>query len=198
MYQTVELGTAKYAKVDGYAIGGKLVRRRSFLEDKKLHSTPFRCSSSFKSEIVIYVVIDEPQNVDRQDNSSIATKFASRIMTELLPALGIYPEGEIDYLLPGTDDNSDEVTNDNQPNQSPDNNAGNQDEQNQGQEEDTIESNQNTGNESNGQDEERPDDSQDEQSDDRQEEDDHTESGLGQDEEDFIRTVEQWNQLEIL
>ena len=23
MYQTVELGTAKYAKVDGYAIGGK-------------------------------------------------------------------------------------------------------------------------------------------------------------------------------
>ena len=54
-------------------------------------------------------MIDEPQNVDRQDNSSIATKFASRIMTELLPALGIYPEGEIDYLLPGTDDNSDEV-----------------------------------------------------------------------------------------
>lgn len=186
MYQTVELGTAKYAKVDGYAIGGKTGTAEKLPRGQKNYIVSFLgAAPALNPEIVIYVVIDEPQNVDRQDNSSIATKFASRIMTELLPALGIYPEGEIDYLLPGTDDNSDEVTNDNQPNQSPDNNAGNQDEQNQGHEEDTIESNQNTGNESNGQDEERPDDSQDEQSDDRQEEDDHTESGLGQDEEDF-------------
>ena len=53
--------------------------------------------------MVIYVVIDEPQNVARQDDSSIATKLTSRIMNELLPALGIYPEGEIDYLLGGED-----------------------------------------------------------------------------------------------
>lgn len=155
MYQTVELGTAKYAKVDGYAIGGKTGTAEKLPRGQKNYIVSFLgAAPALNPEIVIYVVIDEPQNVDRQDNSSIATKFASRIMTELLPALGIYPEGEIDYLLPGTDDNSDEVTNDNQPNQSPDNNAGNQDEQNQGQEEDTIESNQNTGNESNGQDEE--------------------------------------------
>ncbi|NLK04291.1 MAG: hypothetical protein GX319_07770, partial [Clostridiales bacterium] len=154
MYQTVELGTAKYAKVDGYAIGGKTGTAEKLPRGQKNYIVSFLgAAPALNPEIVIYVVIDEPQNVDRQDNSSIATKFASRIMTELLPALGIYPEGEIDYLLPGTDDNSDEVTNDNQPNQSPDNNAGNQDEQNQGQEEDTIESNQNTGNESNGQDE---------------------------------------------
>ena len=61
--------------------------------------------------IVIYVVIDEPQNVPRQDNSSIATKFTAEIMKELLPALGIYPEGEIDYLLPDPDDITDDNTN---------------------------------------------------------------------------------------
>lgn len=66
-------------------------------------------------EIVIYVIIDEPQNVVRQDDSSLATGLASRIMKELLPALGIYPDGEIDYLLPDTDEENTQDTNDDNP-----------------------------------------------------------------------------------
>jgi len=108
MYQTVELGTAKPAKVEGYAIGGKTGTAEKFPRKQGNYVVSFLGAvPALSPEIVIYVVVDEPQNVPRQDDSSIATKLASRIMKELLPALGIYPEGEIDYLLDGiTDDNT--------------------------------------------------------------------------------------------
>lgn len=105
MYQTVELGTAKHAKVEGYAIGGKTGTAEKFPRDQGNYLVSFLgAAPALNPEVVIYVVIDEPQNVVRQDDSSIATKFAGRIMKELLPALGIYPEGEIDYLLPDGDE----------------------------------------------------------------------------------------------
>lgn len=100
MYKTVEMGTAKPAKVEGYTIGGKTGTAEKFPRGKGKYVVSFLgCAPALDPEIVIYVVINEPQNVARQDDSSIATKFANRIMTELLPALGIYPEGEIDYLI---------------------------------------------------------------------------------------------------
>jgi stage V sporulation protein D (sporulation-specific penicillin-binding protein) len=112
MYQTVELGTAKPAKVEGYTIGGKTGTAEKFPRDEGNYVVSFLgAAPALNPEIVIYVVVDEPQNVERQDDSSIATKLSGRIMTELLPALGIYPEGEIDYLL--TDENATEDTNDN-------------------------------------------------------------------------------------
>lgn len=111
MYQTVELGTAKHAKVDGYTIGGKTGTAEKFPRGEGTYLVSFLgAAPAMNPDMVIYVIIDEPQNVPRQDDSSIATKFASRIMTELLPALGIYPEGEIDYLLPDIDE-----VNDNEP-----------------------------------------------------------------------------------
>ena len=112
MYQTVELGTAKPAKVAGYTIGGKTGTAEKFPRGFDNYVVSFLGSApAINPEVVLYVVIDEPQNVARQDDSSLATKLSSRIMTELLPALGIYPEGEIDYLIP--DENVIEDTNDN-------------------------------------------------------------------------------------
>ena len=105
MYQTVEGGTAGGAKVEGYAIGGKTGTAQKLPRAAKTYVVSFLGSvPAINPEIVIYVMIDEPKNVVKQADSSIATKFASRIMTELLPALGIYPEGEIDYLLPSEED----------------------------------------------------------------------------------------------
>lgn len=105
MYQTVELGTAKYAKVEGYAIGGKTGTAQKIPRDAKTYVVSFLGAvPAINPEIVLYVMIDEPQNVLRQDDSSIATKLASRVLKEILPALGIFPEGEIDYLLPTEDD----------------------------------------------------------------------------------------------
>lgn len=109
LYLTVEEGTAKHAKVSGYSIGGKTGTAQKLPRDAKTYIVSFIGHvPAINPEVVIYVMIDEPQNVDRQDNSSIATKLASRIMAELLPALGIYPEGDIDYLL------NDEAGQDNQ------------------------------------------------------------------------------------
>ena len=95
MYQTVELGTAKPAKVSGYTIGGKTGTAEKLPRGGDKYVVSFLgAAPALNPEVVIYVVVDEPQNVERQDDSSIATKLASRIMTELLPALSIYPEGE--------------------------------------------------------------------------------------------------------
>lgn len=113
MYQTVEAGTASGAKVEGYSIGGKTATAQKLPREAKTYIVSFMGQApAINPEIVIYVSIDEPQNVEKQADSSIATKFASRIMKEVLPALGVYPDGEIDYMLPsddetGTGDDSD-------------------------------------------------------------------------------------------
>jgi stage V sporulation protein D (sporulation-specific penicillin-binding protein) len=100
LYQTVEQGTAGGAKVEGYSVGGKTGTAQKLPRDAKTYVVSFLgCAPAINPEIVIYVVIDEPQNVEKQADSSIATKFASKILKEILPALGIYPEGDIDYLL---------------------------------------------------------------------------------------------------
>lgn len=105
MYQTVEEGTANGAKVEGYSIGGKTGTAQKLPRAAKTYVVSFLgAAPAINPEIVIYVMIDEPQNVIKQADSSIATKFASRIMAELLPALGIYPEGDINYLLPSDEE----------------------------------------------------------------------------------------------
>ncbi len=107
MYQTVEVGTAGGAKVEGYAIGGKTGTAQKLPRDAKTYVVSFLGSvPAINPEIVIYVMIDEPQNVVKQADSSIATTFASRIMKQLLPSLGIFPEGDIDYLLPSDEENT--------------------------------------------------------------------------------------------
>ena len=100
LYKTVEEGTAQGAKVEGYAVGGKTGTAQKLPRDAKTYVVSFiGCVPAINPEIVIYVMIDEPQNVVVQADSSIATKFASKILSEILPALDIYPEGDIDYLL---------------------------------------------------------------------------------------------------
>lgn len=101
LYQTVEAGTAKGAQVEGYAIGGKTGTAQKLPRDAKTYVVSFiGCVPASNPELVIYVTIDEPQNVVKQADSSIATKFAAKILKEILPVAGLYPEGEIDYLLP--------------------------------------------------------------------------------------------------
>ena len=105
LYLTVEEGTARYAKVEGYSIAGKTGTAQKLPRDAKTYIVSFLGHvPAINPEVVVYVMIDEPQNVEKQADSSIATKFASRIMAEVLPALGIYPEGDIDYLLDSYDE----------------------------------------------------------------------------------------------
>ncbi len=97
MYRTVEEGTAKHAKVSGYKVGGKTGTAQKYPRADKTYVVSFvGAVPADNPEIVIYVVIDEPQNVIIQADSSIATKLASKILTDILPFLGIYPSEEKD------------------------------------------------------------------------------------------------------
>lgn len=91
LFQTVESGTAKGAKVEGYEIGGKTATAEKIGRDKKNYIVSFAGFAPLEEPgMAIYVTIDQP-HVEDQAHSSIATEFASKIMKEVLPFLGIYP-----------------------------------------------------------------------------------------------------------
>lgn len=100
LYATVENGTAAPAGVAGYEIGGKTgtAEKQPRGEGKYLVSflgfTPVE-----EPKVVVYVIIDEP-NEEEQDHSSYATNFASQMMEEVLPFLGVYPS---EYANDGKD-----------------------------------------------------------------------------------------------
>ena len=108
LYQTVEAGTATKAKVKGYTLGGKTGTAQKFVFDKvqnklvraeKKYVVSFiGCSPAIHPQVVFYLIIDEP-NV-KNPSSAVATDFSGQILKEIMPLLGIFPEGEIDYLLP--------------------------------------------------------------------------------------------------
>ena len=47
--------------------------------------------------VLIYIVIDEVADPELSASSSPATKLSAAIMKEILPYLGVYPDGDIDY-----------------------------------------------------------------------------------------------------
>lgn len=95
MFQTVEAGTAKYAQVPGYTVGGKTGTAEKLPRADDTYIVSFIGNAPADNpEIVIYVAIDEPQNVVRQADSSLATKLTSQILAEVLPFLEIYPSHE--------------------------------------------------------------------------------------------------------
>lgn len=102
MFEAVEEGTASGAKVLGYKVGGKTGTAEKYPREAKTYLVSFiGCVPTDDPEVVIYVIIDEPQNVVKQADSSIATKFASRILTDVLPFLEIYPSSDIEVNKAG-------------------------------------------------------------------------------------------------
>lgn len=103
LYETVESGTAKHAKVEGYAIGGKTgtAQKQPRSADKFVLSFIGAVPIN-DPEVVIYVTLDEVEG-QRYKDSTLATSFAGEILSDILPFLGVYPEGEIDYSIWGVD-----------------------------------------------------------------------------------------------
>lgn len=88
---TVKDGTAKPAGVKGYSIGGKTGTAEKGRRNKKNYIVSFiGFAPTDNPQMVIYVVIDEP-NVADQAHSTYATELAHDILKEVLPFLGIYP-----------------------------------------------------------------------------------------------------------
>ncbi len=100
----VEEGTGRKAQVPGYRVGGK-----TGTAEKIDPTTGTRAEGKYlvsfigavpinDPEVVIYVVVDEP-NVDNQANSSYAQYLYQKIATEVLPYMGIYPTEDVDDEL---------------------------------------------------------------------------------------------------
>ena len=92
LYKTVEEGTATPAQVKGYTVGGKTGTAEKHPTGQGNYLVSFiGCVPANNPEVVIYTIIDEPQ-VEDQAHSTPATEFSSKVLTDILPILGIYPD----------------------------------------------------------------------------------------------------------
>lgn len=99
VYGVVTEGTAKKAQAEGYLVGGKTGTAQKLETDEngRLYRSVTNYVLSFigcvpadNPEAVIYVVLDQP-HVEDQTACTSASVLASRITSEVLPVLGIYP-----------------------------------------------------------------------------------------------------------
>lgn len=98
LYMTVEEGTATPAKVDGYIVGGKTgTAQKKPREDKKYLVSFVGFAPANDPQIMIYVVMDEIQDETVAGSSSPASSMTGSLLEEILPYIGVYPEGEIKY-----------------------------------------------------------------------------------------------------
>lgn len=109
MRAVVENGSGKAANLEGYEIGGKTGTAEKLpREDGKNLVSFIGYAPQENPEIVIYVVIDEPNDYD-QAQSSFAVQMAADIMKEIFPYLGIstipgYEAPEAETTEDGQDD----------------------------------------------------------------------------------------------
>ncbi len=91
---TVSEGGAKYAKVDGYSMGGKTGTGETYPRKNDSYVVSFMGYVPAENpQILIYVVIDQP-NWIKQDRSIFAQDLGREILKEALPYLNIYPDEE--------------------------------------------------------------------------------------------------------
>ena len=88
-------GTGKTARPAGYMIGGKTGTAETVLRDDTNYVVSFiGYAPADDPQIAIYVVVDRP-NVYPQDDAKYATRIVRKILTEVLPYLGIYMTEEL-------------------------------------------------------------------------------------------------------
>lgn len=96
MYSAVEEGTAKKASVIGYKVAGKTGTAQKQPRSAGTYVVSFLGHvPADNPEVVIFVVIDEAENVPTQANSALATELASAILKDVLPFLEVYPTEEV-------------------------------------------------------------------------------------------------------
>ena len=94
MGMSVESGTSRSAKVQGYSMGGKTGTAEKLADtEKDNYLVSFIGFAPLDDpQMLIYVVVDTP-NVDSQASSSYAQYLAQAIMSEVLPYMNI-PQDE--------------------------------------------------------------------------------------------------------
>ncbi len=90
MYSVVENGSGKYAQVEGYDVGGKTGTAEKLPRGENKNVVSFiGYAPQENPEIVVYVVIDEPNVENQAGCSNQISQLASDIMTEAFPYLNI-------------------------------------------------------------------------------------------------------------
>lgn len=94
MRGVVTEGSGKAANLEGYEIGGKTGTAEKLPRSEGKNLVSFIAYAPQENpEIVVYVVIDEPNEYD-QAQSSLAVQMAADIMKEIFPYLGISKTGQ--------------------------------------------------------------------------------------------------------
>ncbi len=100
----VQKGTGRKSQVPGYLTGGKTGTAEKINPETKTRATGKYLVSFIGAapiddpQVVIYVVVDEP-NVPNQADSSFAQILFRQCATEIFPYMGIYPTEEVDPSL---------------------------------------------------------------------------------------------------
>ncbi|MBQ9199027.1 MAG: penicillin-binding protein 2 [Lachnospiraceae bacterium] len=90
LFQVVERGTGKRASVEGYAIGGKTGTAEKLPRGNGKYIISFIGFAPIENpQVVVYVVVDEP-NVEDQGSSAASSYIFADIATELFPYMNIY------------------------------------------------------------------------------------------------------------
>ena len=98
MFQTVENGTGGAAKVAGYQVGGKTGTAEKQPRSAKNYLVSFAgFAPADDPQLFVYVVVDVPgfPPGDQQAHSSFASNIFSKIMSEALPYLNVFPTGDL-------------------------------------------------------------------------------------------------------
>ncbi|MBO4653804.1 MAG: peptidoglycan glycosyltransferase [Lachnospiraceae bacterium] len=95
---TVESGTARPAQTEGYKVGGKTGTAKKGIRDLNQFVVSFVGSVPYNNpKYIIYVVIDQIDDEKLYNSSRPATELTSKILSDILPYLGVYPDGDIHY-----------------------------------------------------------------------------------------------------
>ena len=98
LYQTVEQGTGRPAKIQGYHVGGKTGTAQKLPRSEKNYLVSFCGFAPVEDpELLVYVIVDTPNlEGEAQASASFATKIEQKIMKDALQFLNIPPQGETD------------------------------------------------------------------------------------------------------
>ncbi len=89
-------GTGKYAKVEGYSMGGKTGTAQKLPRGNGKYLISFIGFAPLDNpEVVVYAVVDEP-NVKNQSTSVYAQYLVNQIMREILPYMNVFQDEETD------------------------------------------------------------------------------------------------------
>ena len=98
LYQTVEQGTGRPAKIQGYHVGGKTGTAQKLPRSEKNYLVSFCGFAPVEDpELLVYVIVDTPNlEGEAQASASFATRIEQKIMKDALQFLNIPPQGETD------------------------------------------------------------------------------------------------------